>query len=130
MKKVIVLLIFTSVVYTKLFSQELNSKKIYIDKSIIKKPNTALISTERINNEDSIIDKTKNGFDIKKSKVDNMPYLNANKDNHSNGKMPIDSSVSIAKMPTRKLPTVRDYIKKDTTFTIKLNNDSFKKKRQ
>jgi len=89
--------------------------------------NSKPTSRQTIENKDSLIGKTKNGFDIKSSSVDNMVYLNANNDNATLKKMPMDSSVSYEKMPIRKIPLRNNRFGKDTSFNININSDSIRK---
>ena len=78
--------------------------------------------------EDSTIAKTKKGFNVKQSKVDNMAYLNANEDNSAlKNKMPIGGiSKPVEPMPVRKLPHIKDYSKRDTSSPIYSGSDSLR----
>jgi len=128
MKKVVALVLFSVVIYTNSFSQNIESEKKYINKSMItKKPYKALVSEDQLQNKDSTIGKSKNGFDIKRSKVDNMDYVNTNKENIASKRIPISKSASSTNMPTRKLPLLKERFLRDTTFNINGNIDSSKK---
>ena len=89
--------------------------------------NSKPTSRQTIENKDSLIGKTKNDFDIKRSSVDNMVYLNANKNNVALNKVPVDSSASYGKMPMRRLPIKNNRFSKDTSLNININSDSLRK---
>lgn len=86
-------------------------------------------SQKRIGDDgDSTISKANNGFDVKKSKHDNMLYLNANESNPSIHQMP-NGSINNENftMPIRKLPNFDKRLSKDTSFKIYFHSDSLKK---
>ena len=127
MKKIIILIIFSNSIAASLLSQEVKPFGKYLEKSKPKKSYTDLNSTKKISTEDSTINKLNNGFDIKKSKVDNMNYLKTTDENIALKKMPIRASKTMALMPTKKLPALENRFFKDSTVTIKNKYDSLKK---
>jgi hypothetical protein len=89
------------------------------------KQSTDLMSQESIN-KDSTLAKTNNGFDVKRSNIDNMVYLNTNSNNPSLNKMPIGRvSVPVEPMPTGDFLYKRNLSLKDTTIRFN-SNDTLK----
>ena len=79
-------------------------------------------------NKDSILSKKSNGFDVKKSQIDNMVYLNTNEDNPALNKMPIGiPNPPFEPMPVAQLPTITNSPLKDTSFKITFNSDFLKR---
>lgn len=127
MKKILLFKLFTCLFCLNLFSQSFGKEKFYINQSIIKKPNKDLISNEPFANTDSTFRKTKNGFDIKESKVDNMQYLMTNKENIANKKMQIDNRNGDAKIPTKRLPIMKNNFIKQSQIATENITDSINK---
>ncbi len=90
-----------------------------------RKQSTDLMSQETIK-ADSTLTKTNNGFDVKKSKVDNMVYLNTNANNFALNKMPISvSTMPVEPMPIRKLSLNSNRFMKDSIIHFN-GSDSLK----
>ncbi len=119
MKKVIALVLLANFFNTSSFSQEVVRPQ---------KNTTKAISKNHPNNKDSTIIKTSNGFDVKKSKIDNMIYLNVNENNPSLNKMPIAiNNLPVEQMPVSKLIIRNEQSARDTSFSINITSDSLKR---
>ena len=119
MKRILAVLIVLSVFNTKSFSQEVVKPQ---------KNTNKVIGKSYLNNEDSTLAKTSNGFDVKKSKIDNMVYLNANGNNLALNKMPIAiNNLPVEPMPVSKPTKRNEYFKKDTSLSINITSDSLRR---
>jgi len=79
-------------------------------------------------NKDSTLSKTSNGFDVKKSNIDNMVYLNTNETNPALNKMPVViSNKPVELMPVATLPRITNLSLKDSNLNAILNSPFFKR---
>jgi hypothetical protein len=79
-------------------------------------------------NKDSTLSKTSNGFDVKKSNIDNMVYLNTNETNPALNKMPVViSNKPVELMPVATLPRITNLSLKDSNLNVILNSPFFKR---
>jgi len=77
---------------------------------------------------DSTLSKTSNGFDVKKSNIDNMVYLNTNETNPALNKMPVViSNTPVELMPVATLPRITNLSLNDSNLNVILNSPFFKR---
>ncbi len=122
MKKTISLVVLISLFNAKSFSQEVVKPQ---------KNTTKAIGKDYHNIEDSTLAKTINGFDVKKSKIDNMVYLNVNENNPSLNKMPIAvNNLPVEPMPVARPTKRNEYFKKDTSLSVNITIDSLGRRKR